>query len=71
MDAPNPLLSLHEVARLLDLSNQRVHQLRRRDDFPRPRITWSGIPLWDRSDIEGWAASHPCGARRWGTRFRP
>jgi predicted DNA-binding transcriptional regulator AlpA len=64
------MLSLGEVAVLLDLSKQRIHQLRQRDDFPSPRTTWTGVPLWDRSDIERWAAEHPCGARRWGTRFR-
>ncbi|HEX9122775.1 MAG TPA: DNA-binding protein [Actinomycetota bacterium] len=68
VDGDGELVDVREVAMLLDLTRQRVHQLKRRADFPRPaRIGVDGA-LWERRAIEGWASAHPCGGRRWGAR---
>ncbi len=59
---------LREVARLLGVTEQRVHQLRHRDDFPGPALIEIDRAMWDRDAIRRWAETHPCGDRRWGPR---
>lgn len=68
MELDAGLMDVEGVARLLDLTKQRVHQLRRREDFPAPTRAELDRTLWDRADIERWLHSHPCGALRWGPR---
>jgi predicted DNA-binding transcriptional regulator AlpA len=49
-------VSTMEIARMLGVSRQRVHQLRQTDGFP-PAAVHLGIgDVWDRAAIEAWAA---------------
>jgi prophage regulatory protein len=53
-------LGLLEVAEVLGVSKQRVHQLiGAYKDFPTPMAELAMGRLWRRNDIEAWAASHP------------
>lgn len=61
-------LALRQVAQYLDVTPQRVHQLSRRPDFPRPATAGFDPPVWDEREIAAWAEAHPCGRRRWGPR---
>jgi predicted DNA-binding transcriptional regulator AlpA len=61
-------LALRQVAEFLDVTPQRVHQLARRPDFPRPHVVAFDAPIWDRNEIATWAEANPCGSRRWGPR---
>lgn len=46
-----------EIAQLLGVSRQRVHELAQtHDDFPEPIARLSGrTPVWDRAQVENWA----------------
>lgn len=50
-----------EVAQHLNISRQRLNDLRQRNDFPQPVADLSSGPVWDMDAIERWTAS---GARR-------
>jgi serine/threonine protein kinase len=50
-----------EVAQHLNISRQRLNDLRQRNDFPEPVAELSSGPVWDMDAIERWTAS---GARR-------
>lgn len=57
------LVSTVEAARLLDVSRQRVLQLRDdHDDFPRPVEGARGLE-WSRSELLAWRATRPGGGR--------
>jgi predicted DNA-binding transcriptional regulator AlpA len=46
-----------EIARILGVSRQRVHELRRTHaDFPDPLATLSQGAIWDRDEIQNWAS---------------
>jgi predicted DNA-binding transcriptional regulator AlpA len=49
------LLGSAEVAEMLGVSRQRVHQLVTRSDFPEPVAVLSGGRIWRRGDVEAWA----------------
>lgn len=54
------LVSVVEIAELLAVSRQRVHQLiRAYADFPEPVARLAIGSVWARRDIEAWAATHP------------
>ncbi len=59
-------LSIRQVAEYLGVTPQRVHQLRDRQDFPRPVVIGFREAAWSGPEIRAWAESHPCGRRRWG-----
>ena len=49
-----------EIAELLGVSRQRVHQLMSAyDDFPAPLAELAMGRVWARQDVEAWADSHP------------
>lgn len=48
-------LGEHEVAELLGVKRETVHQWRFRDLMPEADHTVNGKPAWDRSTIERWA----------------
>jgi len=48
------LLGVHEIAELLGLSRQRVHQLASQADFPKPIARLNAGDIWTRADIEQW-----------------
>ena len=49
------LVSRVEIADLLGVSQQRVHQLMQREDFPAPLVELAIGQIWRRSTIERWA----------------
>lgn len=53
------LIGTHEIADMLGVSRQRVHQLAALPDFPKPvRRTGPRAPtIWLRKDIERWMKS--------------
>ncbi|MFI6603837.1 hypothetical protein ACIBHX_47040 [Nonomuraea sp. NPDC050536] len=53
------LVGAVEVAKILDVSRQRVHQLAERPDFPRPRYELAAGKLWARADIIAYKAKWP------------
>jgi predicted DNA-binding transcriptional regulator AlpA len=57
---PQDLVSVPEVAQILGVSRQRVHQLLRvHADFPEPEAVLAVGRIWKRVDIVAWAKSHP------------
>lgn len=55
-DTPE-LLAATDVAELLGVSRQRVHQLAERPDFPAPYARLGNGPIWTRPTIETFAQS--------------
>ena len=49
------LVSRVEIADLLGVSQQRVHQLLERSDFPPPIAELAIGQVWRRADVERWA----------------
>jgi prophage regulatory protein len=49
------LVSTVEIARMFDITRQRVDKLSRRADFPEPVASLAIGRVWDRSDIVRWA----------------
>ncbi len=49
------LVSRVEIAHLLGVSQQRVHQLVAKPDFPAPVIELAIGKVWNREDVERWA----------------
>lgn len=43
---------------MLGVSRQRVQQLVRAEDFPRPEVALEMGKVWQRADVEAWARSH-------------
>ena len=48
------LVGLTEIARMLDVSRQRAHQLAQTDGFPRPTAELSSGRVWETADVEAW-----------------
>ena len=66
---PEELVSVPEVAEMLGVSRQRVHQLiQSSGDFPKPEAELAVGRIWRRADIERWIAEHP---RRPGRPAKP
>jgi len=49
------IIGPHEVAEMLEVSVGTVHQWRKRDAIIAPSRIVSGVPLWTRAEILGWA----------------
>ena len=49
------LVGTAEIAELLGVSRQRVHQLVSKPDFPRPLAVLAAGMIWRREDVEEWA----------------
>ena len=57
---PEELASIVEVAEMLGVSRQRVHQLLRAyDDFPIPVAELAVGRIWRRADVQNWVSTHP------------
>ena len=57
---PVELVSIPEIATMLGVSRQRVHQLiQQYDDFPRPLAELAIGRVWDRLTVAEWDATHP------------
>lgn len=52
---PDHLMGLTEIAEMLGVSRQRVHQLAKANDFPAPVARLSAGTIWERVDVEAWA----------------
>lgn len=52
---PDDLVGTAEIADLLGVSRQRVHQLVSRADFPEPVAKLAAGIIWNRLDVERWA----------------
>jgi predicted DNA-binding transcriptional regulator AlpA len=48
------LVGVHEVAKLLQVKRQRVHQLAKEPGFPKPTVILKAGQVWNRADIEAW-----------------
>lgn len=48
------LVGTTEVAEILGVTRQRVHQLSVSPDFPRPQIELSAGKIWSREEIDRW-----------------
>lgn len=51
---PPTLVSIHEIKVMLGVSRQRVYQLSRLDDFPRPFAELACGRVWLEDDIASW-----------------
>lgn len=49
------LMGTTEVAQLLGISRQRVHQIATADGFPEPVARLAAGPVWESADVEDWA----------------
>jgi predicted DNA-binding transcriptional regulator AlpA len=49
------LVGTAEIAAMLGVSRQRVHQLTARDDFPQPVAVLASATIWEREAVEAWA----------------
>ena len=49
------LVGLAEIAELLGVTRQRVHQLSKTPGFPAPVVTLAAGRIYDRKDVERWA----------------
>lgn len=54
-DTTGKLVNGAEIARLLGVTRERVHQLRQTPGFPRPVDHLPNGRLWWREDVERWA----------------
>jgi len=57
-DEPVNLVGAQEIRDLLGVSRQRVYQLARRSDFPRPFFKLAQGQVWLVEEIEAWMAVH-------------
>src|SRR5579884_1721110 len=53
------LVGVAEVAAILGVSRQRVHQLIEAGDFPAPEAELSAGKVWSREAVDAWRAAHP------------
>ena len=60
------LLRIVDIAEILGVSHQRVHQIYKQGRLPKPARRDEIGPLWERADIEKWA-----GAEWWGKSRTP
>ena len=49
------LMGVAEIAELLGVSRQRVHQLSKAPEFPAPIAELSAGAIWEREAVETWA----------------
>ncbi|HEY5013940.1 MAG TPA: helix-turn-helix domain-containing protein [Acidimicrobiia bacterium] len=49
------LVGQAEIANMLGVTKQRVHQLARTEGFPAPTAELAAGRIWRRKDIEAWA----------------
>jgi predicted DNA-binding transcriptional regulator AlpA len=49
------LVGVAEIAEMLGVTRQRVHQLTKAPEFPRPVAELSAGSIWAREDVERWA----------------
>lgn len=55
LSAVHHLVGVAEIAEMLGVTRQRVHQLTRMEGFPEPEAVLSAGTIWRRDNIERWA----------------
>jgi predicted DNA-binding transcriptional regulator AlpA len=58
---PLRLVGAHEIRGMLGVSRQRVYQLVKRSDFPRPVAELAQGKVWTLADIEAWIGRYRAG----------
>lgn len=48
---PEEILGTSEVAKVLGVSKQRIHALRKNKKFPQPVVVLAATPIWDSREI--------------------
>ena len=48
---PEEILGTSEVAKVLGVSKQRIHALRKNKKFPKPVLVLAATPIWDAREI--------------------
>jgi prophage regulatory protein len=67
MDGEFPrLVGAHEIRGLLGVSRQRVYQLARGAEFPKPVATLRQGKIWAVDEVESWMATHRAGPQGGG-----
>lgn len=56
--AVHHLVGSAEIGRMLGVSRQRVQQLIKRKDFPKPEVVLDMGKVWKRAQVEQWARDH-------------
>ena len=57
---PSHLVGVAEIARILGVSRQRVHQIvASSPDFPEPEAVLTAGKIWSRAALDEWLALHP------------
>lgn len=65
------LVGAKEIGKILGVSRQRVHELRRtHDDFPEPVATLASGAVWDRDQVVKWAKAWDRHPGAWARRKR-
>lgn len=59
-----PLAGVYEIAQMLGVSRQRVDQLSRREDFPRPVAELHRARIWLKAEVEDWQTTRVGGRPR-------
>lgn len=59
-----------EIAEMLGVTHQRVHQIYKAGRLPEPAKRDGIGPLWTRREIERWAKANWWGRYRWRKRLR-
>ena len=49
---PEHLLGTNEVAKMLGVSKQRIHAIRKSNRFPKPIAILAATPVWDSREID-------------------
>jgi excisionase family DNA binding protein len=62
------LITAAQIARLLDVSEQRVNQLAAEGRLPKPATVSGRTRLWEREEVEQWADESYFPSRRWRIR---
>jgi prophage regulatory protein len=58
---PLRLVGAHEIRDMLGVSRQRVYQLAKRSDFPKPIAELAQGKVWVLADIEAWIGGYRAG----------
>ena len=49
---PEHLLGTNEVAKMLGVSKQRIHAIRKHSKFPKPIVILAATPVWDAREVD-------------------
>jgi predicted DNA-binding transcriptional regulator AlpA len=58
MSVPSDLLGIAEIGQLFGVARNSAWRWTKRSDFPAPTARLASGPVWQRTDVEGWAKDH-------------